>query len=110
MTPTDFIQKHITEALVAEGSPDQVAAGGGAMWPSITTGAVHRQAGREACSLIAFSVPDSGLSDKQQAQNATQRKSRIREESPYPACSDFVCSYLQRNQLLQEPFHEKQYQ
>ncbi|EDR5915590.1 hypothetical protein QON05_003080 [Salmonella enterica] len=29
MTPTDFIQKHITEALVAEGSPDQVAAGGG---------------------------------------------------------------------------------
>lgn len=29
MNPIDFIQKHITEALVTEGYPEQVALGGG---------------------------------------------------------------------------------
>lgn len=109
MSPEEFIKKHITEALAGEGFSAEVARRGQSM-VLIITGDALSPVGREACSLIAFSAPVSGLSDKQQAQNATQRKSRIREESPHPACSDFACSYLQRNKLLKEPFHKKQYQ
>lgn len=76
MSPEEFIKKHITDALVGEGFPAEIARGGLNM-ALIITGAALRPAGREACSLIVFSGLASGLSVKRQRQNAaTGRRSR----------------------------------
>ena len=90
MSPEEFIKKHITEALAGEGFPAEVARGGQSM-VLIITGDALSPAGREACTLIVFSVRDSGLLGRRQQQNARQRKGREGTESANPACSDFVC-------------------
>lgn len=77
MSPEEFIKKHITDALVDEGFPAEIARGGGLNMALIITVAALRPAGREACSLIVFSGLASGLSVKRQRQNAaTGRRSR----------------------------------
>lgn len=69
MSPEEFIKKHIIDALAGEGFPAEVARGGQSM-ALIITGAALRPAGREACLLIVFSAPVSGLSARRQWQNA----------------------------------------
>ncbi|EDH1235832.1 hypothetical protein ACRABS_002703 [Salmonella enterica subsp. enterica] len=108
MNPTDFIRKHITTALVAEGFSEIVAQGG---LPKvlITTGDALRQAVRGVCMRIVYFVLVSGQQARQQRWNANrQRKSR--EEVRSPACSDFTCSYLFEIYLPKERFHEETYQ
>lgn len=98
MSPEEFIKKHITDVLTGEGFPVEVVRGGGQSMVLIITGAALRPAEREACSLTAFSVPDSGLSVRQQRWNASrQRKSRTREEISHPACSDFTTVHTYSN-------------
>ncbi|MBD3699838.1 hypothetical protein IE989_17095 [Klebsiella pneumoniae] len=53
MSPEDFIRKHITAALMAEGFSES-AAGGGLSTASIITGEAHRQAGKVRFSMIVF--------------------------------------------------------
>ncbi|CAH3505894.1 hypothetical protein AI2762V1_0575 [Enterobacter cloacae] len=74
MSPEEFIKKHITDALVGEGFPAEIARGGLNM-ALIIIGAVLRPAGREACSLIVFSVPGSGPLDRQHWLNVAQERS-----------------------------------
>ncbi len=52
MSPEDFIRKHITAALMAEGFSES-AAGGGLSTASIITGEAHRRAGKGRFSMIA---------------------------------------------------------
>lgn len=89
MSPEEFIKKHITDVLTAEGFPVEVVRGGQSM-VLIITGAALRPAEREACSLTAFSVPDSGLSVRQQRWNASRQRKSREEKWLNPACSDFA--------------------
>lgn len=76
MSPEEFIKKHITDALLGEGFPAEIARGGQSM-ALITTVAALSPPERGACLLIVFSGLVSGLSVKRQRQNATPgRKSR----------------------------------
>lgn len=88
MNPTDFIRKHITVALTAEGFAPSVVQGG---WPkdwSITAACLSRPR-RGVVLQIAFFGPASGLWDRQQQQNGKrQRKSREKVVALLPACSD----------------------
>lgn len=68
MTPEEFICKHITEKLVAEGFPEIVARGGLAGgW--ITTGAAHKPAVKARFLMIAIFVRGNGRLARQQLQN-----------------------------------------
>ncbi len=68
MTPEEFICKHITEKLVAEGFPEIVARGGLAGdW--ITTVAAHRPAEKARFLMIAIFVRGNGRLVRQQLQN-----------------------------------------
>ncbi|EBR7327186.1 hypothetical protein FOI36_02175 [Salmonella enterica] len=88
MNPTDFIRKHITSSLMAEGFPEQAALGGG--WSAlITTAPCLRRAVEAGRTTTVFTMCVSGLKDKQQAWSARQRKSR-EEKWLRPACSDFA--------------------
>lgn len=61
MSPEEFIKKHITDALVGEGFPEQVALGGGAL--TIIT-VCHRQAVRGALTATVCSMRVSGQKGK----------------------------------------------
>ncbi len=94
MSPEDFIRKHITAALMAEGFSES-AAGGGLSTASIITGEAHRQAGKVRFSMIVFFAQGNGLSPRPPAQSEKQpRKSRVGQRGPNPACSD--CCYAKR--------------
>lgn len=68
MTPEEFICKHITEKLVAEGFTEIVARGGLAGgW--ITTGAAHKPAVKARFLMIAIFVRGNGRLARQQLQN-----------------------------------------
>lgn len=88
MSPEDFIRKHIIAALVGEGFPESVARGGQNMvW--VITGEAHRQAGKVRFSMIVFFAQGNGLSPGPPAQSEKQqRKSRVGQRGPNPACSD----------------------
>jgi hypothetical protein len=60
MSPEDFIRKHITAALMAEGFSESAA--GGLSTASIITGEAHRRAGKGRFSMIASTELVSGLS------------------------------------------------
>ncbi|HDS8282416.1 TPA: hypothetical protein QHV31_005318 [Klebsiella variicola] len=88
MNPTDFIRKHITAALTAEGFSPSVVQGGRRRW-SITA-ACRSQPKREVALRIAFFEPGNGLWGRQQRQSEKrQRKSREKVVALLPACSDF---------------------
>ncbi len=94
MSPEDFIRKHITAALMAEGFSES-AAGGGLSTASIITGEAHRQAGKVRFSMIVFFAQGNGLSPRPPAQSEKQpRKKPGRAKGPNPACSD--CCYAKR--------------
>ncbi|MBZ6709516.1 hypothetical protein FMJ60_22210 [Klebsiella quasipneumoniae] len=94
MSPEDFIRKHITAALMAEGFSES-AAGGGLSTASIITGEAHRQAGKVRFSMIVFFAQGNGLSPRPPAQSEKQpRKSRVGQRGPNQACSD--CCYAKR--------------
>lgn len=68
MTPEEFICKHITEKLVADGFPEIVARGGlTGDW--ITIGAAHKPAVKARFLMIAIFVRGSGHLARQQLQN-----------------------------------------
>lgn len=93
MSPEDFIRKHITAALMAEGFSESAA--GGLSTASIITGEAHRQAGKVRFSMIVFFAQGNGLSPRPPAQSEKQpRKSRVGQRGPNPACSD--CCYAKR--------------
>lgn len=70
MSPEEFIKKHITDALVGEGFPEQVALGGGwSAWITITE--CHRQAVKGALTTTVCSMRVSGQKDKLPRQNTT---------------------------------------
>ncbi|OIW63179.1 hypothetical protein APP83_14105 [Salmonella enterica subsp. enterica serovar Oranienburg] len=75
MNPTDFIAKHITDALVDEGFPAEIARRGLCM-VLITTDAAHRPVEREACSLTVFFVHDSGHLVRQPWRNVARERSK----------------------------------
>ncbi|ENU2133168.1 hypothetical protein ACE60T_003456 [Salmonella enterica] len=83
MSPEEFIKKHITEALAGEGFSAEVARGGQSM-VLIITGDALSPAGREACSLIVFSVLVSGPSVRQLWQNVARERSKraVRARAP----------------------------
>ncbi|MBD3744133.1 hypothetical protein IE980_20375 [Klebsiella pneumoniae] len=82
MSPEDFIRKHITAALMAEGFSES-AAGGGLSTASIITGEAHRQAGKVRFSMIVFFAQGNGLSPRPPAQSEKQpRKSRVGQRGP----------------------------
>ncbi|HHT0512581.1 TPA: hypothetical protein ACTW9A_002444 [Raoultella planticola] len=88
MSPEDFIRKHITSALEAEGFSEGVAGGGLSTAWTITAEA-HRQAEKGRSSRIVSFVRVSGLSGRQQHPNGNQqRKSREKVVALLPACSD----------------------
>ncbi|HHS9581172.1 hypothetical protein AB3X26_23545 [Raoultella planticola] len=89
MSPEDFIRKHITAALEAEGFSESTA-GGGLSTAWIITGEAHRQAVKGRSSMIVSTVLVSGLSGRQRRQSENQqRKSREKVVALLPACSDF---------------------
>ena len=93
MSPEDFIRKHITAALMAEGFSES-AAGGGLSTASIITGEAHRRAGKGRFSMIASTELVSGLSGRQRRQSENQqRKSREKVVALLPACSDFCYAH-----------------
>lgn len=103
MSPEEFIKKHITDALVGDGFPEQVALGGGWLaWTIITE--CHRQAVRDALTRTVCSMRVSGQKDKRPRRSVRQRKSRV-GGTPNPACSDFAMQYL-RESIVGEKFHE----
>lgn len=75
MTPEEFICKHITEKLVADGLPEVVARGG---W--ITTAAAHRPVVEVRCLMIAIFMRGNGHLGRQRLLSESKRKS--------PACSE----------------------
>lgn len=89
MNPTDFIRKHITAALTAEGFSPSVVQGGGKPKDWSITVVCRSQPKRGAALRIAFFGPVSGLWDRQQRQSGKrQRKSREKVVALLPACSD----------------------
>lgn len=109
MSPEEFIKKHITDALVGEGFPAEIAWGGLNM-VLIITGAALRPAGREACSLIVSFGLANGLSVRQRLLNGKRARKRPGERvNLNPACSDFALQYLLES-IIGEKFREKQYQ
>ncbi|WP_242457644.1 hypothetical protein [Citrobacter portucalensis] len=68
MTPEEFICKHITEKLVAEGFPEIIARGG-LVGGWITTGAAHKPAVKARFLMIAIFVRGNGRLARQQLQN-----------------------------------------
>ena len=94
MSPEDFIRKHITAALMAEGFSESAAGRGGLSTASIITGEAHRRAGKGRFSMIASTELVSGLSGRQPPQNGKQqRKSRGELVEFIPACSDFCYAH-----------------
>ncbi|EMO9491792.1 hypothetical protein R5N22_003045 [Raoultella ornithinolytica] len=90
MSPEDFIRKHISAALEAEGFSESTAGGGGLSTAWIITGEAHRQAVKGRSSMIVSTVLVSGLSGRQRRQSENQqRKSREKVVALLPACSDF---------------------
>ncbi|MBD3702593.1 hypothetical protein IE986_25025 [Klebsiella pneumoniae] len=75
MSPEDFIRKHITAALMAEGFSES-AAGGGLSTASIITGEAHRQAGKVRFSMIVFFAQGNGLSPRPPAQSEKQPRKK----------------------------------
>lgn len=107
MSPEEFIKKHITTALVAEGFPEQVASGGG--WSALTTtAACLRRAVKDALTTTVCSMHVSGRWDRQRLLSANRQKSR--EEVRSPACSDFAIQYQSETCPPEERFHEETYQ
>ncbi|HHE5410413.1 MULTISPECIES: hypothetical protein [Klebsiella] len=93
MNPTDFIRRHITASLVAEGFSESVA-GGGLSTASLIIGEVHRQAGKGQFLRIVSSAHASGLWGRQLLQSGRQqRKSREEVVALNPACSDFCFAH-----------------
>lgn len=93
VNPTDFIRKHITAALTAEGFSPSVVQGGARDW-SITA-ACRSQPKRGVALQIVYIAPVSGLLGRQPPQNGKrQRKSRDELMAFIPACSD--CCYAKR--------------
>lgn len=76
MSPEEFIKKHITDALVGEGFPAEIARGGLSV-ALTTTAACLRRAVRDALTTTVCSMHVSGQKDKRPRQNATPgRRSR----------------------------------
>lgn len=93
MSPEDFIRKHITAALEAEGFSESTA-GGGLSTAWIITAEARRQVGRGRSSRIISFVRVSGLSGRQPRRNGNQqRKSREEVVALLPACSDFAMRF-----------------
>lgn len=105
MSPEEFIKKHITTALMAEGFPEQAALGGG--WSAlITTAPCLRRAVEAGRTTTVFTMCVSGLKDKQQAWSARQRKSR-EEKWLNPACSYFAITIPFETDLSRKDFMAK---
>lgn len=99
MAPEEFICKHITEKLVAEGFPEIVAKGGLAGgW--ITTDAAHRPVVRARFLMIACFVRGNGHLGRQRL--LSERKSRAGLRWASPACSD-----LRAEPTFKEQFHDE---
>ncbi|EFK8287206.1 hypothetical protein KV231_004395 [Escherichia coli] len=80
MTPEEFICKHITEKLVAEGLPEIVARGGHAGdW--ITTAVAHKPAVKARFLMIAIFVRGNGHLVRQRLLNE-KRKAGPHSVSP----------------------------
>ncbi|MBA6167447.1 MULTISPECIES: hypothetical protein [Klebsiella pneumoniae complex] len=89
MNPTDFIRKHITAALTAEGFSPSVVQGGVQRGWNITA-ACRSQPKKGVVLMTVCIVPVSGLLGRQQRQSGKlQRKSREKVVALLPACSDF---------------------
>ncbi|KAE9749626.1 hypothetical protein [Escherichia coli] len=101
MTPEEFICKHITEKLVAEGFPEIVARGGHAGdW--ITTAVARRPAAKERCLMIACFVRGNGHLVRQILLSERKRKSRAGLRWACPACPD-----LPSESTFKELFRDK---
>lgn len=78
MTPEEFIRKHITEKLMAEGFPLTVAQGGqGSDWT--TTAACHRRARRGRRSTIASTAPECGRKGRPARLSARPVKNSVKD-------------------------------
>lgn len=75
MSPEEFIKKHITDALTAEGFPAEVVRGGQSM-VLIITGDALSPVEREACSLTAFFVLVNGPLVRQLWRNVPGERSK----------------------------------
>ncbi|EML8007120.1 TPA: hypothetical protein J1246_003543 [Escherichia coli] len=101
MTPEEFICKHITEKLVADGFPEVVARGGLAGgW--ITTAAAHRPVVEVRCLMIAIFMRGNGHLGRQRLLSERKRKSRAGLRWASPACSE-----LRSEPTFKELFHDK---
>lgn len=101
MTPEEFICKHITEKLVADGFPEVVARGG-LVGGWITTAVARRPAAKERCLMIACFVRGNGHLVRQMLLSERKRKSRAGLRWASPACSD-----LRSEPTFKEPFHDE---
>ncbi len=81
MSPEQFIRKHITAALVAEGFPSGVA-GGGQSTALIIIAECRRPAKKEVVSMIVCSALVNGLLDKRQQRNGKQAKEKPERVAP----------------------------
>ncbi|EFN7977710.1 hypothetical protein ED769_26040 [Escherichia coli] len=98
MTPEEFICKHITEKLAAEGFPEIVARG--AYWGWITTDVAHRPVVRARFLMIAIFVRGNGHLGRQRL--LSERKSRAGLRWASPACPD-----LPSESTFKELFRDK---
>lgn len=81
MSPEQFIRKHITAVLVAEGFPSGVA-GGGQSTALIITDECRRPAKKEVVSMIACFAPVNGRLGKPQQQREKQEKEKPGRVAP----------------------------
>ena len=90
MTPEDFIRKHITAALMAEGFPESVAGGGALNMAVTTTAACHRRARRGQLLTTASTAPECGRKGRVARLNV-KRARKSRDELPLsPAYFDLL--------------------
>ncbi|WP_162940852.1 hypothetical protein [Pectobacterium parmentieri] len=93
MSPEQFIRKHITAVLVAEGFPLNVAGGGGQQTTALSiTAECHRPARKEMLLMIVCSAPVSGRWGKPQQQREKQAKEKPERVAPLTGYFDLGVS------------------
>ncbi|MER0046536.1 hypothetical protein ABRP56_09090 [Pectobacterium odoriferum] len=82
MNPEEFLRKHITAALVAEGFPESLAGGGLPITGLSITDECRRPAKKEVVSMIVCSALVNGHLGKRQRQREKQAKEKPERVAP----------------------------